>query len=80
MCNFQRKNVSSLSIWGNVLPLQAAHGDFLILCQMVLHPNITFLISKQNKAPKTDTKMLKQQAGVAILGHVLSFTQTNRTL
>ena len=56
--------------------LQTAHGNFLILCQIVLHPNINFLISKQNKATKTNPKMLKQQAGIAILRHVLSFTQT----
>ena len=60
MCNFQEKTVSSFSIWGNVLTLQTAHGNFLILCQMVLHPNINFLITKQNKTPKIDPKMLKQ--------------------
>ena len=60
---------------GNVLPLQTAHGNFLILCQIVLLPNSNFLISKQNKTPK-----MKQQAGIAILRHVLSFTKTNRAL
>ena len=59
MCSFQAKNVSSLSTWGNVLTLQTAHGNFLILCQMVLLPNINFLISKQTKTPKIDPKMLK---------------------
>ena len=49
-----------LSIWGNVLMLQNAHGNFLILCQMVLLPNINFLISKQNKTPKIDPKMLEK--------------------
>ena len=40
--------------------LQIAHGNFLILCQMVLHPNINFLISKQNKTTKIIPKMLKR--------------------
>ena len=60
MFSFQEKNVSSLRIWGNALTIQTAHGNFLTLCQMVLHPNINFLISKQNKTPKIDPKMLKQ--------------------
>ena len=60
MFSFHEKNVSSLRIWANALTLQTAHGNFLILCQMVLHPNINFLISKQNKTPKIDLKMLKQ--------------------
>ena len=47
---------------------------------MVLHPNINFLISKQNKTPKIDPKMLKQYVGIAILRDVLSFTQTDRAL
>ena len=51
-----------------------------MLCQMVLLPNINFLISKQNKTPKIDPKMLKQQAGIATFRHTLSFTQTNRGL
>ena len=34
--------------------------ETLILCQRVSHSNINFLISKQNKAPKIDPKMLKQ--------------------
>ena len=33
--------------------------ETLILCQIVSHSNIN-LISKQNKAPKIDPKMLKQ--------------------
>ena len=49
-----------MSISGNILTLQIAHGNFLMLCQMVLLPNINFLISKQNKTPKIDPKMLKQ--------------------
>ena len=44
------------------------------------HPNINFLISKQNKAPKIDSKMLQQQADIAILRHALSLTQTNKAL
>ena len=60
MFSFQEKNVSSLRIWRNALTIQTAHGNFLILCQMILHPNINFLISKQNKTPKIDLKMLKQ--------------------
>ena len=67
-------------MFGNVLTLQTAHGDFLMLCQMVLLPNINFLISKQNKTPKIDPKMVKQQAGIATFRHTLSFTQTNRGL
>ena len=57
---FKKKNVSSLSIWGNVLTLQTAHRNFLILFQMILLLNIYFLIRRQNKIPKIDTKMLKQ--------------------
>ena len=41
-------------------------------CQMVLLPNINFLTSTQNKTPKIDPKMLKQQAGIAILRHTVS--------
>ena len=67
-------------MFGNVLTLQTAHGNFLMLCQMVLLPNINFLISKQNKTPKIDPKMVKQQAGIATFRHTLSFTQTNRGL
>ena len=59
MCSFQ-ENFFFLSISGNALALQTAHGNFLMLCQMVLHPNINFLISKQNETPKIDPKMLKQ--------------------
>ena len=44
---------------------------------MVLHPNINLLLSKQSKTLKIDPKMLKQQAGIAILRHILCFTQTN---
>ena len=80
MCSFQERNVSSLSIWGNVLTLQTAHRNFLILCRAVSHSNINFLVSKQSKALKIDAKMLKQKAGTAILRHVLSFTQTNKAL
>ena len=35
------------------------------------------LISRQNKSPKIDPKMLKQLSGIAIFRHALSFTQTN---
>ena len=79
MCSFQERNVSSLSIWGNVLTLQTAHRNFLILCDIVLHPNINFLISKQNKTPKIDPKILKK-TGIATFRHTLLFTQTNRVL
>ena len=65
-------------IWGNVLTLQIAHGNFLVLCQMVLLPNVDFLISKQNSTPKLDPKMLKQYSGIAILRHVHFFIQTSR--
>ena len=37
-------------------PLQTARGNFLIPYQMILLPNIDFLISKQNKTPKIDPK------------------------
>ena len=67
-------------MFGNVLTLQTAHGSFLMLCQMVLLPNINFLISKQNKTPKIDPKMLKQQAGIVTFRHTLFFTQTSRAL
>ena len=53
---------------------------FLILGQMALLPNINFLISKQNETPKIYPKMLKQQARIAILRHVLSFIRTIRAL
>ena len=72
--------VSSLFMFGNVLTLQTAHDNFLVLCQMVLLLNINFLISKQNKKPKIDPKMVKQQAGIVTFRHTLSFTQTNRDL
>ena len=80
MCSFQERNFSSLSIRGNTITLQTAHRNFLILFQIFLHPNINFVISKQKNTPKIDPIMLKQQAGIAILKHVLSFTQTNRAL
>ena len=67
-------------MFGNVLALQTAHGNFLMLCQMVLFPNINFLISKQYKTPKIDPKMLQQQAGIATFRYTLSFTQTSRAL
>ena len=51
-----------------------------MLCQMVLLPNINFSIGKQNKTPKIDPKMVKQQVGIATFRHALSFTQTNRAL
>ena len=56
MFSFQERNVSSFSIRGNVLTLQTTHRNFLLLCQIVLHPNINFLISKKNKTPKIDPK------------------------
>ena len=46
-------------IRANVLTLQTAHRNFLILCQIVSHSNINYLI-RQNKASKIDPKMLKQ--------------------
>ena len=67
-------------MFGNVLTVQTAHGNFLMICQMVLLANINFLISKQNKTPKIDPKVLKQQAGIATCRHTLSFTQTNKAL
>ena len=60
MSSFQERNVSSFSISGNVLILQTAHRNFLILCQIVLHPNFNFLLRKQIKRPKSDPKILKQ--------------------
>ena len=60
MYSFQEKNVSFLCIRGNGLTLQTAHGNFLILYQVVLHPNIKLLVGKQNKRAKIDPKMLKQ--------------------
>ena len=53
---------------------------FLISCQIVSHSYINFLISKENKAPKIDPKLLKQKAVIAILRHALSFTQTKKSL
>ena len=60
MRSFQERNVSSLSVRGDVLTLQNAHRNFLILCQIALHPNIYFLMSKQYKTPQIHSKMLKQ--------------------
>ena len=54
MWSFQEKNISSLSVLGNALTLPTAYGKFLILCQIILFPNINFFISKQNKTPKID--------------------------
>ena len=44
------------------LTIQTVHGNFLILFQVVLLPNINFSTSKQKKpkAPKIDPSMLKQ--------------------
>ena len=57
MCFFEEKNnVSSFSIWGNVPTLQPAHGNFLIVYQMMLLSNTFFLVSKQIKTPKIDPK------------------------
>ena len=44
----------------NDLTLQTAHDNFLMLFQMVLLPNINFIISKQSKTPEIDPKMVKQ--------------------
>ena len=41
VCCFQEKNVS-LSTRGNILTLQTAHGNLLLLFQMVLIPSINF--------------------------------------
>ena len=60
MCSFEKKKVSSWSMFGNICTLQAAHENFLMLCQIVLLPNINFLISKKNKTPKIDPKMVRQ--------------------
>ena len=48
MCSFEKKKVSSLSMVGNVLTRQTAHGNFLMLFQIILLSNINFLISKKN--------------------------------
>ena len=56
MCFFEEKNGSSLSIWGNFLTLQTAHGNFLIFYQVVLLSNTYFLTCKQNNAPKVYPK------------------------
>ena len=63
-------------MFGNVLTLQTAHGNFLMLCQMVLLPNINFLISKQNKTPKIDKEMVKQFVGIFTFRHSLLHKQT----
>ena len=74
------KKVSTLSMFGNVLTLQTAHRNFLMVYQMVLLPNINFLFSKQNKTPKIDPIIVMQQDGIATFRHTVSFTQTNRAL
>ena len=71
------KNIRPCQCAVFVLTPQTAHGNFLILCQMEILPKVNFLISKQNKTPNIDPKMLKY---IAILRHVLSSTQTSRTL
>ena len=43
MCSFQEKNVSSLFIWGNVLTLQTAYGNFLIFCKVGIEKKNLFL-------------------------------------
>ena len=48
-----------------------------MFCQMVFISNNNFLISKQNKTLKIDTKML---TGIAIFRHALSSTQTDKAL
>ena len=50
MYSSQDKNIFSLPICRNALALQTAHENFLILCQIVLLPNINILISKQDTA------------------------------
>ena len=51
---FSRKNdVSSLSIWESVPTRQTAHGNFLIICQMVLLPNVK-KTRHQNVEPVTE--------------------------
>ena len=57
---FSRKKCFFFANMRKCITLQTAHRNFLILCQTVLHPNITFLISKQNKRPKIYPKILKQ--------------------
>ena len=51
-----------------------------MLCQIILLPNINFLISKQNKTPKLDLKMVKQETGIATFRHTLPFEQANSAL
>ena len=51
----QRVNLFYIHM-GNVPTLQTAHGNFFILCQMVLLPNINFIISKQTKTLKVGPK------------------------
>ena len=67
MCSFEKKIFSSFSMFGNVLTLQTAHGNFLKLCQMVLLPNINFLISKKNKTTKIDQKRLSSKLVLVLL-------------
>ena len=61
MCSFQEKMFLLCFVhmrkWPHTLN---THGNFLILCQRALLPNINYLISKRNKTPKIDSKMLKQ--------------------
>ena len=48
----KKNDVSSLSISRNVLTLQTANGNILILYEIILRPNIYFLSNK----PKQETK------------------------
>ena len=60
MCSFQEKMTFLLCPSEGMSPHFKLHGNFPILCQMGLLPNINFLSSKQNRRPKLDPKMLKQ--------------------
>ena len=46
---------------------------------MGLRPNINFLLSKKNKSPNIDLKILKQWTGIAITRHALYVTQKRQS-
>ena len=59
MCSFQQK-MFLLCQYKEMLLHFKRHMETFLLFQMGLLPNNNFLISKQNKTPKTDPKMLTQ--------------------
>ena len=58
-CQVFKKEMFFLCPYEEMYSHLTAHRNFLTLCRIMSHPNINFLINKQNKAPEIDPKMLK---------------------